>query len=71
MESNISKAMVCKDEGNKYFKVDKLLEAESEYFKALDYLPTKEWPDPKFCQNVRLKNVHVRFRSKTYDRNNS
>ena len=42
--------MVCKDEGNKYFKVDKLLEAESEYFKGLDYLPTKEWPNPNCVQ---------------------
>ena len=38
--------MRCKDDGNKYFKDDKLVEAESEYLKALDYLPTKEWPDP-------------------------
>ena len=45
LESNISKAVLCKDDGNKYFKDDKLLEAESEYLKGLDYLPTKEWPD--------------------------
>ena len=38
--------MSCKDEGNKYFKEDKLLEAESQYLKALDYLPTKGWPNP-------------------------
>jgi len=46
LESNILKAVLCKDDGNKYFKDDKLLEAESEYLKGLDYLPTKEWPDP-------------------------
>ena len=53
MASNISKAMHCKDDGNKYFKEDKLVEAESEYLKALDYLPTKEWPDPNtnFAKN--------------------
>ena len=45
--------MRCKDDGNKYFKDDKLVEAESEYLKALDYLPTKEWPDPNtlFAKN--------------------
>ena len=43
--------MRCKDDGNKYFKDDKLLEAESEYLKALDYLPTKEWPNSIFGEN--------------------
>ena len=43
--------MNCKDDGNKYFKEDKLVEAESEYLKALDYLPTKEWPDQIFVEN--------------------